>query len=96
MNFYIITFDRKPNASYKQFHDDLVASGQILKWWHYIKSSYIIGTDWTASELSKHFTNVAKANNIPTTHLVLEVNLQKRQGMLTKDAWKWIRDNAKG
>jgi hypothetical protein len=93
MRYYIVTFDRKPDVSYKDFHADFVAHPRITRWFHYIKSSYIVGTTMTANELSDHFTATATAYGLPTTHLVLGVKLGDRQGILTKDAWKWIKKN---
>ncbi|MEK6789481.1 MAG: hypothetical protein AABY68_11070 [Pseudomonadota bacterium] len=94
MNYYIVTFDRQPDVAYGPFHTAFVEHPSIKKWWHYIKSSYLIGADLSASELSDHFTNTAKKLNIKTNHLVVAVDLTKRQGMLPKDAWQWFKKNA--
>lgn len=94
INYYIVTFDRNPNLGYRAFHDAFVAHPQIKLWWHYIKSSYIIGTELEVGAISEHFTETAKRFGFPTTHLVLKVDLSKRQGMLVKDAWEWIRKNS--
>ena len=94
MKYYVVFFDRQPNAAYSAFHKDFVAHPRIKKWWHYIKSAYLIGSDLSASELSKHARAVFEKHKIPNTHLVLAVDLKQRQGMLTEDAWKWFRENA--
>ncbi len=94
MKIYVILFDRVPTASYVEFHKQLTAHPQISKWWHYIKSSYLIKTDLSAKDLSAHVRATFDACKIPNTHLVLAVDLKQRQGMLTPDAWKWIRENA--
>lgn len=94
MNHYIVIFDRQLLPAYKTFHDLFVKHSRIKNWWHYVKSSYIIITDLTASELSDHFTACAKEAGIPTTHLVVKVDMSERQGMLIKDAWTWIKNNA--
>jgi hypothetical protein len=94
MKFFIITFDRKAGASYKEFHEQFVSSKIINGWFHYIKSSYIVGSNNSAKEISELFTETSKTNNLPTTHLVVEINMSNRQGMLTNDAWQWIRNNA--
>lgn len=91
MNYYIVTFDRQPNVAYGPFHDAFVAHSGITRWWHYIKSSYLIGCDLSANELSDHFTSTAQSLNMKTTHLVLAVDLKRRQGMLPKDAWEWFK-----
>ena len=93
MKFYIISFDRKIEASYKKFHEQFVSSKLINGWFHYIKSSYILGSNGSAKEISEHFVETSKINNLSTTHLVVEINLSNRQGMLPKDAWQWIKRN---
>ncbi|MBW1852085.1 MAG: hypothetical protein JRJ15_11765 [Deltaproteobacteria bacterium] len=96
MKYYIITFDRKLDANYGSFHDDFVGHPQMKRWFHYIKSSYIVGTSLSAGEISEHFTETAKSYGLPTTHLVMEVVLGERQGRLTKDAWRWLKKNTTG
>ena len=93
MKYYIVTFDRNNSASYSEFHEDFISTNIIKGWFHYIKSSYIVASNNSAGDISRHFTYSAKKNNLPTTHLVVEVNLSSRQGMLVEDAWKWIRKN---
>ncbi len=94
MKFYIVTFDRKSGKSYGDFHDEFTSSSIINGWFHYIKSSYIVGSNYTAEDISKHFTDCARNNNVSTTHLVMEVYLPNRQGRLVEDAWKWLRRNS--
>jgi hypothetical protein len=78
---------------YIGFHNDFVKSKrEILTWWHFMESLYIIGTDWSSNELSEHFRKTAEAHHIPLKHIVLEVNLQSRAGWLPKDAWDWIEN----
>ena len=96
MKYYMVTFDRESDVSYGSFHEEFTGSPMINGWFHYILSSYIIGSNNSATDLSRHFTMCAKNNNISTTHLVVEINLPNRQGMLVDDAWQWIRDNSKG
>lgn len=94
MNYFIVNFDRQANLSYRSFHDAFVAHPQISRWCHYIKSSYLIGTNLTVSELSNHYTETAKQHGLKTTHLVLKVDLNERNGMLPREAWDWFRKNA--
>lgn len=94
MNFFIVTFDRKQGISYKQFHEDFVNDPDIMRWWHYVQSAYIVGTDANVTQISQLFTRIAKAHGVPTRHLVLAVDLKRRQGVLPHDAWEWIRKNA--
>jgi hypothetical protein len=96
MKYYIVNFDRKLNVSYGKFHKEFTESAVINGWFHYIKSAYIVGSRQSVEKVSDHFTACAKNNDIDTTHLVVEVNLSNRQGMLVDDAWAWLRKNAKG
>ncbi len=92
----MVSFNRKSSSSYGSFHDVFTKSNMIHNWFHYIKSSYIVASNYTSDEISELFTKCAKDNNVPTTHLVVEVNLSNRQGMLVEDAWKWLKRNSKG
>ncbi|WP_439639786.1 hypothetical protein [Nevskia sp.] len=94
MNFYIVTFDRQVGVSYKPFHEAFTKHVNFRRWWHYIQSSYLIGTELSEAEVSEHFVNTAKSLNMRATHLVLKVDLKRRQGMLPKDAWEWFKKNA--
>lgn len=80
---------------YAGFHNDFVKPQAIQKWWHYMESLYIIGTDWSSQAVSDHFTKTAQAHGIPTPHIVLEVNLASRYGWLAKDAWDWIDEEVR-
>jgi hypothetical protein len=84
----------KEILNYAGFHNDFLKPQEIRKWWHYMESLYIIGSDWSAQELSEHFTKTAQAHGIPNAHIVLEVNLRSRFGWLPKDAWEWIDNEA--
>ena len=95
MKFYLVIFDRQLDKSYKGFHETFVAHRHIFKWWHFIRSSYIVGTDLSVGDLSRHVRSSFEQNGLRSTHLVLRVDLSERQGMLPKGAWGWIRENAK-
>ena len=95
IQYYIVVFDRDANKGYGPFHDAFVGHAKVSRWWHYIKSCYIIGTELDKNDLSNHFTQTAKQLGLSTTHLVMKVDLRVRQGILTKDAWDWIQKNAK-
>jgi len=94
MKYYSVILDREPLKSYKKFHEDFVSHPKINKWWHYIKSMYIVGTDLSAKELSDHLTECLKANRLKIRHLVLKIDLEDRQGRLPDDAWEWIKKNS--
>lgn len=91
MRYYIISFDRAPGRPYDQFHKRFIAHSRISRWFHYVKSSYIVGTTLSASGLSKHFRATALQFEIPTRHVVLRVSLDDKAGWLPSGAWNWIR-----
>jgi hypothetical protein len=94
MKYYIVNFDRKPGASYRKFHDDFVNHPEIEKWFHYIRSSYIIETSLTVDELSNHFLGLAEKYDLSKFHIVIGVDLSEVQGWLTPDAWKWLDESS--
>jgi hypothetical protein len=77
-------------VNYPGFHTEFLQPHAIRRWWHYMDSLYIIGTEWSSQDLSEHFTKTAHAQGVPLLHLVLEVNLRNRFGWLPQDAWEWI------
>jgi len=94
MNYFIVSFDRQVNVSYKQFHDQFVGNPGIKKWSHYIKSSYIVGTENDVDWVSRHYSETAQSCGLPMTHIALQVDLSERQGRLPKKSWEWFRNNA--
>ena len=89
---YIVVFDRNAQRDYVPFHNALTKDPAILNWWHYIKACYIIKTDLTANALSALVRKYFEENGLDKAHLVLAVDVAKRQGWLTEDAWKWLRE----
>lgn len=97
MATYILVIDREEQKDYSKFHQEFVSNPAFLTWWHFIKTCYLVVSK-TADEqtISKYTRELLKKYNLRSTHLVLEVDLAERQGMLTEDAWKWIRKNVDG
>ena len=93
MTFYALVFNRSLSRPYKAFHDEFVGNPRIQRWFHYIKSAYVIGTDMTPRELSLHFRKVADEHNLPKRHFVFQIDLRYHSGWLPNEAWKWVRDN---
>ena len=91
MKYYIVSFDRQPTAQYKRFHSEFVATSGIRHWCHYIKSSYILGTEMSASDVSSHFRTTARKYGLSTRHILLRVDLRDRAGLMPSGAWDWIR-----
>lgn len=94
MNHYIVTFDRSPDKNYAEFHKRFTTHTHFTSWWHYIKSCYIVATDLPSGDISDHFTACAKDAGLSTTHLVVRIDLSRREGRLITDAWEWIQKNA--
>jgi hypothetical protein len=93
MNYFIVSFDRQADTSYKEFHDRFVGNPGVKKWSHHIKSSYIVGTENDVGWLSSHYSKTAQVCGIPVTHIALQVDLSERQGRLPKKAWEWFKRN---
>lgn len=85
---YILTFDRDDNLDYKSFHDSLISCPTVITWWHHIKSCYILIADTkNATVLQQEIKGI-----IPNKRfLLLEVNLENRNGWLPLQAWEWIK-----
>lgn len=92
MSLFALILERDFHGSYPKFHDRLVGHPSIKDWWHYMLSCYILKTDWSPNQLSKHCTKCLRKASCRDTHLVLSVNLERHQGLLPKDAWDWIKE----
>ena len=95
MNFFVVIIERDYRRSYKDFHDHFVNSQQIVDWWHYLTSCYIVKTSFNYEQLSDHCISCLKKFRHDETHIVLSVSMNSNQGWLPEDAWKWIEKNAK-
>lgn len=88
---YLLTFDRDDNRDYKSIHDGVVNLPSVITWWHYIKSSYIIIADTnSANILSSEIQTVFGKKRF----LLVEINLKNKNGMLPKDSWEWLKNQA--
>lgn len=84
---YILVFDRDDMRDYKYIHDKIISIDGLINWFHYIKSSYIlITTEPSAKQLAKKIQPI-----IPKKYyLLMEIDLNNRQGWLPKKAWDWV------
>lgn len=88
---YILTFDRDDERNYAKLHDRIVALPEVLNWFHYVKSSYIlIATVSSATILNNKLMQIMPDKRF----LLIEVNLENRNGRLPKEAWEWLRRHA--
>lgn len=59
-------------------------------WWHYLKSTWILATDETPSQLWGRIQNHIQEDDHA---LILEIRNPRRQGWLPKRAWRWLRNH---
>jgi hypothetical protein len=80
----LVTYDlNNPSKNYTPLFEALKLQGP---WWHYLKSTWLIDTNKTPTEV----WNVI-ANHVEATDRVFVTNLAPgHQGWLDKDAWAWI------
>lgn len=90
---YILIYDRDDDMDYKAFHKAITSLPEVLNWWHYIKSSYILISSLTSStKLNQLIVPlIPKGKSI----LIIEVNLKNRNGLLVPKAWDWLRKQQK-
>lgn len=94
MKAYILVFTRRISDSYHPFHEDLTSNPNVKNWMHYFRSAYVIITDLTGVQLSEIVTSLLEKHNLKKRHLILEVDLKSRVGLLPKEAWEWLSRNA--
>lgn len=86
---YILVFDRDDNMDYSALHKRITTLPEVVNWFHYIKSSYILISTLTSStklnDLIKPFFPTGKSI------LLIEVNLKNRNGLLVAKAWEWLK-----
>ena len=84
---YILVFDRDDFLDYTNIHNKIISIEGVVNWFHYIKSSYILITeDSSARAFAKKIQPIIPNKN----YLLVEINLENRQGCLPQRAWDWI------
>lgn len=88
---YILVFDRDDLRDYISIHNKIISFKGLISWFHYIKSSYILITEESsAKQLAKEIQTF-----IPKKYyLLMEIDMNNRQGWLPKKAWDWIHKQA--
>ena len=86
---YILVFDRDDFRDYKSIHNKIISIEGLINWFHYIKSSYILITEEpSAKQLAKKIQPF-----IPKKYyMLIELDLNNRQGWLPQKAWDWIHN----
>jgi len=85
---YIIAFDMDDNINYNDFHKKLASINGVETWWHYLKSSYLIVTRHSATQLNKEVMKISPGKKM----LIVEINIKNRDGYLPKVAWDWLQN----
>jgi hypothetical protein len=85
---YLLTFDRDDFIDYTELHNNLVELPEVTTWWHYIKSSYILISSYSSSVVSKELMKLAPNKRF----LLIEINLNNKNGWLPLDAWTWLNN----
>jgi hypothetical protein len=89
---FILTFDRDNAVDYKQFHEKLTTLPEIINWFHYIKSSYIlISSEESATKLNEKIVQLL-SKHPGKSWLLLEVELKNKNGRLVAKAWEWLNN----
>lgn len=87
MKVLLVSYDlKKTDDDYKKFYAVLESS---TKWWHYLKSTWLIGTEETPQILYEKLKQAMDKND---NILIIEVK-KNYYGSLPSDAWSWIQEN---
>lgn len=85
---YLLVFDRDDFLDYKTIHEKIISIDGLLNWFHYIKSSYILITNEpSAKQLARKIQPFIPQK----TYLLVEIDMNNRQGWLPPKAWDWIK-----
>jgi hypothetical protein len=82
---YAILYDRD-KIDTEELHRSVSKSNMVRRWWHHIKSLYLIKSDYSAAEIAEALPRSMREAGF----LVIEVNLQNSSGWLSDKAWEWI------
>ncbi|URZ06430.1 hypothetical protein [Clostridium felsineum] len=89
MAAYMITYDLdSPGQKYEDVIKAIKDSSS--SWCTYWKSSYLIKSNLTATQISNNINSYLDDND---TMIVTEVLTTNYQGWLNKDQWKFIKEN---
>ena len=81
------------NENVKNFHASLVKDPGVIAWLHFLSHSYLIVVDKNIP--AANISNFIQQTIPGKQHLVIEVNLDNQQGILTPEARDWIRQFVK-
>lgn len=89
MAAYMITYDLNSEGQNYSKVIDAIKSSSTGAWCTYWESSYLIKSNLTVDQISNNITPYLDSND---RLIVIEVK-NNYQGWLTKDQWKYIREN---
>ena len=82
---YAILYDRD-KIDPEELHLFVSRENIARRWWHYIKSVYLIKSEFSADEIAEALPQSMREAGF----LVVEVNLANSSGWLSDKAWQWI------
>lgn len=90
---YLITYEPSQTIIFKPdaIHETIIKMEGVTNWWHYISNVYIIATTKDEKFIADNIISKHPGLNF----LVVDVNLEKYNGVLPKNAWEWINKKTK-
>ena len=89
---FLLVFDRTPSVDYIQTHNQIKKSPNIVNWWHFQQSSYILISPLEAPKLGE----VIRKHHLPNHRfLLIEMKGSNYAGWLPRSAWVWIKKYVK-
>jgi len=82
---YAILYDRD-KIDTEELHRFVSGSDMVQKWWHHIKSVYLVKSDYSADDISEALPRSMREAGF----FVVEANLSNSSGWLSDKAWQWI------
>jgi hypothetical protein len=87
MSCLLITYDlNKPGQNYDDLYEVIKNLGS--HWWHYMDSTWLVASTLTPDQAVDRLKGVVDGSD---RLLVIDVKGDSRQGLLTEDAWDWIK-----
>lgn len=84
---YLITYDlNKKGQNYDKLYEAIKGLGV---WWHYLDSTWLVETSYSASQISEKLRKEGIDDN---DNLLVFRLLKDYAGWLSEKAWQWIRD----
>jgi hypothetical protein len=82
---YAILYDRD-TIDTEELHRFVSRRNIVRRWWHYIKSVYLIKSEYSANQIADALPQSMREAGF----LVVEVNIKNSSGWLSDKSWTWI------